>query len=229
MINSISSKYSKEYRLNRRLPAEYLVRMIKGEYPKLNLKNWYSSNDKVLDASCGDGRHSTFLADQGFNVYGYEIDKNIVSLTKSYTNNYPKIKEILIGDNKNIPFKSNFFNGIISWNHIYYLKEKDDFPIHIKEISRVAINKAWIIFSIPMSSCFIYKNSKSIQKGVVEIKEDYFGMRDGSLMQIFESKTEIQKYLSIYFEDIIIGTQKDDCFGLNYHWFLIACRNKSQN
>ena len=229
-MNGMVSTYQYKYSSYSRLPAEYFVRMLKGSYPNLNLSNWYKSNDRVLDASCGDGRHTSYLLGMGFEAYGFEIDDSIVSLALNKLhdagfNNLQK-DSIRLGYNKAIPYPDSFFDGLVSWNQLYYLQDENDFPLHVSELLRVARHGAWFIGSFPMPSCFIYKNAIDLGDNIVKIQDDYFGARNNELMWMFKSYDHIYDYFSDYFDDLAVSTQVDDCFGLNYHWYLVAGRVK---
>ncbi|MFH0949397.1 MAG: class I SAM-dependent methyltransferase [Candidatus Aenigmatarchaeota archaeon] len=70
---------------------------------------------KVLDLCFGTGRHTVFLAENGFDVYGIDISKTGKAITER------KIKEknlknihLKIADMHDIPFDNNFFDAIIA-------------------------------------------------------------------------------------------------------------------
>ena len=44
-----------------RAPAEYVIRIFKGKYPRLNLIKNSFKNKKICDIGCGCGRHMIFL------------------------------------------------------------------------------------------------------------------------------------------------------------------------
>lgn len=224
-MKEMSDSYLEKYSAWSRLPAEYFVRIMKGKYPRLNLSDWYTTGDKVLDAACGDGRHFSYLLNMGFNVYGYEVNDNIITVAKEKINasySYKIGDKIKKGTSKRIPFPNAFFQGIISWNQLYYLEEKDDFQLHLEEIRRVSTRNTWFVASFPMPSCFIYDKAIHIDENVIKVQDDYFNCRNNTLMWKFKSKEHVWNVFSPLMHELVIGEQVDDCFGLNYHWYLVA-------
>lgn len=115
-------------------PAEYVIRIFKGKYPRLNLSKDSFKNKKICDVGCGDGRHLVFLRKCGFDVYGVEITEKIVNKVK---NNLLKAKidaDVRVGTNDNIPFKDNYFDYLLSWNACYYMGKQSDFSKYVKRI-----------------------------------------------------------------------------------------------
>ena len=65
---------------------------------------------KILDLGCGTGRHTIFLAKNGFKVYGIDISQHGLDITKNIKNKL-KIKNIILrkADMAKIPFKKDSF------------------------------------------------------------------------------------------------------------------------
>jgi SAM-dependent methyltransferase len=208
-------------------PAEYVVRIFKGKYPRLSFSENSFQNKKILDISCGDGRHLIFLHSLGFEVYGTEITEDIVEKVKGNLSKWSISGDVRVGTNDNLPFKDNFFDYMLSWNVCYYMRETKNlhFEKHVEEYSRVLKNDGFLILSIPKKTSFIYKNSIEVAPGYRRIR-DYFGIRTGTVLKVFESLQEIIDYFSPYFKDFVVADIHDDCFGLNYHWYIIVCKKK---
>lgn len=225
-MTQLTDHYSHVYSIKDFLPAEYFVRMLRGKYPNLDLSLWASPGDSVLDASCGDGRHLKYLASLGYTPSGYEIDDTLVSIALNKCNLLDPSPVIRTGRSKAIPFDDNTFDGFITWNQLYYLDHIDDFPKHLEELFRVTKSNGWIIGSFPMHTCFIFDNCKYHTPNVAEITSDYFGGRNGQLMHVFRNQQDVYDQFIPFCSDIRIGLQSDNCFGLNYHWYLLAAQVK---
>jgi SAM-dependent methyltransferase len=206
-------------------PAEYVIRIFKGKYPNLNLDKKEYINKKICDISFGDGRHLPFLKDLGFEVYGTEIDEEIVKIVKDSLEPYNIDVDLKVGTNDNLPFNDEFFDYVLSWNEIYYMGKVKDFNIYVKELSRIMKKDGLLVLSIPKKSCFIYKNSK-INNGYAEITQDPFNTRVGEILRVFSGEKEIEETFAPYFKDFIFGSINDNCFGLDYHWHLIICKKR---
>ena len=137
---------------------------------------------------------------------------------------------IKTGENKNLPFESEYFEYLLSWNSCYYMGEKESynsFDDYVKEFARVLKPKGSLVLSIPMASNFIFNNSNEIENGYRVIIDDPYKVRNNHVMKCFEDEPDIISSFSGYFENIVFGSIKDDCFGQNNHWHLAVCQKKS--
>lgn len=80
------------------------------KYAKIFKKKRYN---KILDLGCGTGRHSIFLAQQGFNVYALDISKTGVEITKKKAKSLNLDIKFKVHDMKNLPYSNNYFDAVI--------------------------------------------------------------------------------------------------------------------
>jgi ubiquinone/menaquinone biosynthesis C-methylase UbiE len=223
-----TSHWTKAYMdINMAYPAENVIRILKGAYPRLNLDKKDFIGKKFLDVGCGDGRNLLLAKQCGFDIYGVEISpeikqKAIDNLNKAGVMNI----ELKVGSNQSIPFQDGYFDYLLSWNSSYYMGDSIDFNDYVKEFARVLKRDGYLILSIPMKSCFIFKNSEEIRKGYRIIKNDPFNVRNGEVFRAFEDEKDIQESFAEYFHHFVFGSVYDDCFGYEYHWYLAVCRRK---
>ena len=222
-----SDIYSGKYDLF--YPAEYVVRIFKGNYPNLN---WESSFKKksILDVGCGDGRHVLFFKSLGMIAHGLEISEEIASQLRNNLKDLGiKPEEIHSGSCSNLPFEDNSFDYLIGWNSVYYMSLEDSkFEDHVNEMTRVLKPGGYLILSIPKDSAFIFDKSEFCEDTKYKIiKDDYYGgMRNGEIMRVFKSQSELQEEFESLYEDFNFGEISDDCFGLNFHWHLMVAKKK---
>jgi SAM-dependent methyltransferase len=207
-------------------PAEYVIRIFKGNYPHLKFSEQTMKKKKICDLGCGDGRNLILLNDRGFKIYGVEISEKIINKVKLRMNNQKIECDIKVGTNSNIPYKKSFFDFLLSWNSCYYMDNELGFEKIVKEFARTLKKNGYLILSIPKKTCFIYKKSNEVKKGYRMIKNDPFKIRNGQILRYFENENEIKKSFSKYFKNFIFASIEDDCFGLNYHWHLVICQKK---
>lgn len=61
-------------------PSEYVIRIFKGSYPKLNFDKLFYKGKRICDAGCrGNGRNLVLLNQCGFDTYGVELTDEIVN------------------------------------------------------------------------------------------------------------------------------------------------------
>lgn len=124
--------------------------MIKKFYPP-SLYNflWYINSNplgkKILD--CGAGGYDPKLAfffENGFEVYGIDISEEKVKDAIEYSEKENVKLNIIKGDMRKIPFDSNFFDYVYSYNSIFHLSKRDS-EIAINEMHRV-LKKAGLCY-----------------------------------------------------------------------------------
>lgn len=222
-MNNDYIKYFKKIKTTA-YPAEAIIRIFKGKYPKLDLK--YKKKNKILDIGFGDGRHLFFFKSLGLDVYGVDIHKDIIENIKTKNMNF-KLK---IGSADYLPFKNNFFNIIVAWNSCYYMgKNKDNlnFCNVVKEIAKKIKKNGSLICSVPTKENFIFKDSEVIKKNYRLIKNDFFSqLRNGEIMRCFSSYLDIKNEFGIHFKNFQFSKISIDCFGLAYEWLIFVAQKK---
>ncbi len=209
-------------------PSEYVIRIFKGSYPKLNFDKKALIGKKICDIGCGSGRNLILLKECGLDIYGVEITQEIVNKIKDNLQKFAVSADVRVGLNHNIPFDNNFFDYLLSWNSCYYMGNYDDFNDYVKEFARILKPNGYLILSIPKKSCFIYHGSETLRKGYIIVRNDPFILRNGDTLRIFENENEIQFAFEEYFNNFVFASVHDDCFGYDYHWHLVICQKKEK-
>ena len=101
------------------------------------------------------------------------------------------------------------------------ITQKKDFKICVKELSRVLKPKENNCIH-SKKTAFIYKKAKVIKKGYVQIKDDFFNMRNGEIMRKFNNEKEIRNDFSKYFKKFNFSSIEIEWFGLNYHFHIFV-------
>lgn len=218
------SKHSMAY------PAENVIRIFKGSYPKLDFDKKEYLSQKILDVGAGDGRNVFMLHNCGLQCAAVEITDEICARIRQ---NLLKLQigdvDIRTGSNRGIPFEDGEFDYLLSWNACYYMGGVFNFSDHVREFARVLKTDGTIVLSIPKHNCFIYKNCeyKEINgEKYALITEDPFQVRNGELLRIFEDEQEIRDAFSPYFTNFIFGSLEEDCFGYDYRWHMVIATKK---
>lgn len=208
-------------------PSEYyIMRILRGVYPRLKIGTLDIKGKKVCDIGCGDGRNLLLLNEAGLKVYGIEITQEIMDVAKQRMKESNIDACLKVGTNDNIPFENEFFDFLVSWGSCYYMGKNPDFEKHLLEYSRVLKEGGYFIAYIPKKSCHLYQNSVALDDRYCVVKDDYYGVRNGEILRMFDSEQDIMDAFSKYFENFVFGSSEDDCFGLNYHYHFVVCQKR---
>lgn len=103
---------------------------------------------RVLDLGCGSGRHLVYLAKRGFDVYGIDIAKHGIKIAANCLKKENLKAHLKVGDiYKKLPYKSNFFDAIISTATLHHNKIENIRKL-IKEMERILKPKGLIFITV---------------------------------------------------------------------------------
>jgi len=99
---------------------------------------------KILDLGCGTGRHLVFFAKKGFDVYGIDIAKQGIEISRRWLKKEGLKANLKISDvYKKLPYQDSFFDAIISIRVVNHGKIEDIRKL-IKEMERILKPKGLI-------------------------------------------------------------------------------------
>ncbi|MFX1281551.1 MAG: class I SAM-dependent methyltransferase [Promethearchaeota archaeon] len=102
---------------------------------------WYirsnSIGNRILDCGAGGSDPKlAFFKENGFEVYGIDISEDQIKGAIEYSERNNVKLNIIKGDMRKIPYNSDFFDYIYSYNSIFHLSKKDS-GIAVIEMHRV--------------------------------------------------------------------------------------------
>ncbi|MGL1886454.1 MAG: class I SAM-dependent methyltransferase [Reichenbachiella sp.] len=104
------------------------------------LKGNIDPKSKILDLGCGEGRNLIYFLNNGFDVYGLDLNPDAIKMLhfiiKSKYNHYDTSR-FEIGDTQNLPYSDHSFDYLICSAVLHFSKDKSTFWKSIDEISRI--------------------------------------------------------------------------------------------
>lgn len=84
-----------------------------------------SKGTEVLDIGCGMGRHTVYLAKNGFKVTAFDGSEEAVSTTKKWLNEEGLHASVTLKDFNDFRYPKESFEGVLSINVIHHTYEKN--------------------------------------------------------------------------------------------------------
>lgn len=108
------------------------------------LKKNIEEDKYVIDVACGSGRHATVLSKVGYCVIGIDISANLLKIAKQRG-----ATDLVRGDLRFLPFKSDIFNAAISMDTSFgYMQSKKNDLQGIAEVRRILSKEGKFILDV---------------------------------------------------------------------------------
>ncbi len=180
--------YAKQH-LGPKYPEDAVVRFV---------FNNLTTGQKVLDLGCGAGRHTIFLAENGFETYGIDISENAVVEAEKRTQEKNLSVVYKVASCESIPFEDEFFDALVAYGTIYY---GDIYMVKhaIDEIFRLLTKGGKALLAVRSLEDYRYDSSLEIEPHTIIVHEQNktksAANEDGMKMHFF-SRTELQELFS---------------------------------
>lgn len=125
---------SKSWDWRRNKEEKWLIPCVESPYLA---ERWTSLGfNKFLDIGCGLGRHSVYMAENGFNVTALDLSEYGVCHLKKWADEKCLNINTVVSDILKLPFEDNSFDCIMAYNVIYHT-DGEGFVQIVNEIKRV--------------------------------------------------------------------------------------------
>ncbi len=226
MSTDIASKYDAFYRArpsHHVYPVEFVVRAFLGTYPRLKPDAQLYPGRRVLDLGFGDGRNMPLLCNLGMQVHGVEISEEICKSGAERLAALGHQVETRVGRNHQIPYPAGYFDHILACHACYYVDQGTTFADNVAEIARVQRSGGRFIFSAPCADSYIMDGAIDLGDGHMQISNDPYGVRNGTIMRRFDSEADIVAAIAPHFTAARIGSARNDWWGIEERVWIVVC------
>jgi ubiquinone/menaquinone biosynthesis C-methylase UbiE len=202
-------------------PNEFLVKLISSSAYS-EIKDFVGESPKALEVGIFAGNNARMMRDQGYLVYGSEINQDMVDLgIQSLENMGISDVEIRLGSNTSLDYPDDYFDLLVSINTIHYSSGADSFKA-VHEFRRVLKPGGFAIIETPSEKHFARRNSKRISEFVWEWNAG--GFREGSFMGFFDNDKHLRTSLSQAFSKISILSRSEQFELRELAWWVAVCQ-----
>lgn len=213
-----SSFYAEEVNSKPLTPESFIARIFLSRNPVSLLRSYDFKEKKILDVGCGNGRHSFFFNQLGFDAYGFEVsDKKAMSLNEKFNTDH-----FFSSVTDNIKAKDESYDYVVGANAIYYLEGKDSsIEKNLAELSRVLKKGGCLIISFVGPKHFLLKHCHILKDKSVVIKKDPLEFRNNTRIRPGWDKADIKAMVenSHGLKVEKIGEILDECDNIYRHLF----------
>lgn len=196
-------------------PSEEVVQFVFRNFKRDN-------TERILDLGCGAGRHVYFMAQENIDAYGCDMSREGIRYTKQVLENNNTSANLDVASVEKLPYKNNFFDGIISYGVLYYCKT-EKIKMAIEEIYRVLKIGGKALIVVRNTKDYRFKNGIEIEKNTFLIDESDSNKcafnENGMTMHFFE-KDEIKNLFKMFnkvsIEEIIHIHEEENFKDSNY-------------
>lgn len=104
------------------------------------LKGRFSTDMKILDAGCGEGRNAVYFINSGYQIFGVDQNDTAIQycryMAKSLDKNYDAHR-FQVAELEKIPFHQEAFDAVICSAVLHFAKDESNFWQMMKEMLRV--------------------------------------------------------------------------------------------
>ncbi|MBU7026647.1 MAG: class I SAM-dependent methyltransferase [Theionarchaea archaeon] len=164
---------------------------------------------KILDLGCGAGRHTIYLADHGFDVYGIDISTEGIKKAAQQLHDLNLRATLTTGSiYHTLPYDSNFFDSVISIRVLHHGRI-EAIGRAIKEIERVVKPNGFIFVTVrkrtPKKFRFPFK--EIAPRTYVPLE----GLEKGVVHYLFTKKILEKEFKAFNIHDIWVDSKKYYC------------------
>lgn len=126
---------------------------------------------EVLDIGCGIGRHSLYLAEQGFTVTGVDLSARGLNIAREAAAESDLSIDFQHAGFTELPFPDRRFDMALAWNVIYH---GDDAIVRqaLDEVRRVVRPGGFLLATMISTRHYRYGEGKEIRPGTFVVDDD---------------------------------------------------------
>ena len=202
----------------------FALKMFLGNNPDLDLRDEDFHGKLILDVGFGDGRDLVLFHNLGFEVFGVEVDEQVVEHTKRKLQSSGMRTTLSVGYNDETGFGRNSFDYVYSCAALMYLRSEES-NIHktLSHIHEIVKPGGRFLGTFTRSDSHITRDSTKIDQNRIICKDPFYRQREGQLYWLHHSESEVESdLLNAGFSDCKVYDYDVDWFGTKETAFIFV-------
>jgi tellurite methyltransferase len=125
---------------------------------------------RLLDLGCGAGRHLVYLAQQGFALYGVDLDPYGLARARRWLEQEGLPACLAVADMETLPYPDGFFDAVISTSVIHH-NTVDGIRRTVVEVQRLLRPGGWFFATLNARGDYKEGRGPQIEPGTWLVKE----------------------------------------------------------
>lgn len=207
-------------RMPRHFPTEYLLRSLCSK-SYFNLAKDIAAGQKVLDLGCLYLNNLMPFADRGAELYGVEINDDMVAVAAERAEDLGMAVEIAAGHNRALPFPDATFDFLLSLNTIHYEDGIDNVRAGLREFARVGKPDCHFLISTAGREHRFHKTAERLGSSRYRLKTGEF--RDGQVMSYFDDEDHFRDTLAGVFGQVEVAVVTEHYPRQSLQFYVAKC------
>jgi SAM-dependent methyltransferase len=186
---------------------------------------WGEGVRRVLDYGCGAGRHTVFLAGEGFHTYACDPSSQAVASCRRWLRTQGLRARVKEAPANRVPYPNGFFPWVIAFNVVYH-NSLADMDALVRSLRRVTKQGGYLLLTLISPRNRKYGLGREVEPGTFINPQDTL-KHERSIPHHYSDRDEVAHMVQGW--EVMEAQELADSYAPaggedSYHWYLLLRR-----